>query len=114
MTQKIDPVKLKAAAEHLEWVCQQYPDNDDVQGLYRGLQTMIEEAKAGKISAPIERVPFWYQHSDNAYIPYKEPSVGGAYARFANEMEGGLTEQDKRIHASIVAMAKAMIEGGQS
>jgi hypothetical protein len=32
MTQQIDPVKLKAAAEHLEWVCQQYPDNDDVQG----------------------------------------------------------------------------------
>ena len=77
MTQKIDPVKLKAAAEHLEWVCQQYPDNEDVQGLYRGLQTMIEDAKAGRVTVPIERVPFWHQHSDNAYIPLKSRAWEG-------------------------------------
>jgi hypothetical protein len=113
MPQQIDPIKLKAAAEHLEWVCQQYPDNDDVQGLYRGLQTMIEEAKAGRVLVPVERVPYWYQHADGVYIPYKEPSVGGAYSRFADEMEGGLTEQDVRIIAKLKARmeAKAQNQG---
>ena len=31
MTQTIDPIKLKAAAEHLEWVLKQYPYSGDVQ-----------------------------------------------------------------------------------
>ena len=31
MTQTIEPVKLKVAAEHLEWVLKQYPDSEDVQ-----------------------------------------------------------------------------------
>jgi hypothetical protein len=26
MTQAIDPIKVKAAAEHLEWILNQYPD----------------------------------------------------------------------------------------
>jgi hypothetical protein len=30
MTQAIDPVKLKAAAEHLEWVLRQYPNKPAV------------------------------------------------------------------------------------
>ena len=113
MTQQINPEKLKAAAEHLEWVCQQYPDNEDVQGLYRGLQTMIEDAKAGKITEPVERVPFWYQHADGVYVPYSEPSVGGAYARFTDEMRGGRTEAEKQIDEYIAQLMQSKA-GGQS
>ena len=114
MTQQIDPVKLKAAAEHLEWVCQQYPNEEKVQGLYQGLKPMIEDAKAGRVTEPVERIPFWYQHADGVYIPYKEPNVGGAYANFAIEMEGGLTEQDEERLAKIVAIAKGILKGEQS
>ena len=41
MTQIIDPIKLKAAAEHLEWVLQQYPDSEDVQSLLQALQPLM-------------------------------------------------------------------------
>ena len=113
MTQQINPEKLKAAAEHLEWVCQQYPDNEDVQGLYRGLKAMIEDAKAGRVTEPVERVPFWYQHADGVYVPYNEPSLGGAYARFSDEIKGGVTEGKKQIKVYIAQLLKSKT-GGQS
>jgi hypothetical protein len=37
MVQAIDPIKVKAAAEHLEWVLNQYPYEPVVQGMSRGL-----------------------------------------------------------------------------
>ena len=46
MTQKIDPAKLKAAAERLEWVCQQYPNEESVQHVLKVMQPMIDDAKA--------------------------------------------------------------------
>jgi hypothetical protein len=118
MTQKIDPVKLKAAAEHLEWVCQQYPDNDDVQGLYRGLQTMIEDAKAGRVTEPLKDyydIPSrWAVSAEGMYRQYTDPDVEGAYVKFAIEMEGGLTEQDKKRHARFAAIDAEIKVGGQS
>jgi hypothetical protein len=118
MTQQIDPVKLKAAAEHLEWVCQQYPDNEDVQGLYHGLLPMIDDAKTGRVVEPVENfTPYrWAVLADCQYDEYANPSVWNAYAGFAKEMEGGLTEQDKRIIAKAEARRKqkADIMGGQS
>ncbi len=100
MTQKIDPVKLKAAAEHLEWVCQQYPNEESVQALYEGLRPLIESAKAGQISEPIEdrfKLPFrWAVSSEGLYRHYSDPSVESAYVRFGVELEGGLTEQEKK------------------
>ena len=113
MTQQIDPVKLKAAAEHLEWTCQQYPNDEKVQGLYRGLLPMIEDAKAGRVTEAVEEfTPFsWAVSSEGLYDDYKNPSIGSAYVDFATEMEGGLTEQDKRIIADMELQRKAMLEG---
>lgn len=31
MAQAIDPIRLKSAAEHLEWVLKQHPDAENVQ-----------------------------------------------------------------------------------
>ena len=42
MAQTINPVKLKAAAEHLEWVLQQYPESEEVQSLLRSLAPLME------------------------------------------------------------------------
>lgn len=95
MAQTINPEKLKAAAEHLEWVLRQYPDSEDVQALLAGLTPLIEDAREGRITVPVEKIPFEYSFSDGLYIPYKHPNVGAAYAAFAIEMGGGLTEQDK-------------------
>lgn len=104
MPQAIDPVKLKAAAEHLEWVLRQYPDSEDVQGLLSGLLPLIEDAKAGRINNPVEKIPFAYSFSDGVYIPYSDPDVEGAYYEFAAEMRGGRSEQERRIIARVKDM----------
>lgn len=113
MTQTIDPAKLKAAAEHLEWVLRQYPDSEDVQGMLHGLLPLIEDAKAGRIQEPIDRrdIPFAYNFGDGAYTFYRNPDVGGAYARFATEIKGGLTEQEKQLLADTDALRKEVHEG---
>ena len=112
MTRAIDRSKLKAAAEHLEWVLQQYPDSEDVQGLLRALTPLIEDARAGLIDAPIDRgkVPGTYNNADGVYIPYKNPSVGDAYAKFKIELRGGLTEQDKKRHAKMEALRQSLLD----
>jgi hypothetical protein len=118
MTQQIDPVKLKAAAEHLEWVCQQYPDNDDVQGLYRGLQTMIEDAKAGRVTEPVaDFTPYrWAVSIEGMYRQYTDPDVEGAFYKFRTEMEGGLSDAAKQIIADFQERMKikSQKEGDQS
>jgi len=110
MTQTIDPVKLKAAAEHLEWVLKQYPDSEDVQSLLRALTPLIEDAKTGRVSEPVDgmKIPGAWNFGDGRYTPYKNPSIGGAYADFVTEIEGGMTEQDKRRLARMDAMRQAM------
>ncbi|SOD55335.1 hypothetical protein [Pseudoxanthomonas wuyuanensis] len=113
MNQVIDPIKLKAAAEHLECVLRQYPDSEDIQGLLNSLLPLIEDAKANRILEPIGRteIPGTYNFSDGLYAAYKNPDVGDAYASFGIEMGGGLTEQDKQRHARMEAMRKAIAEG---
>lgn len=75
MTQAIDPVKLKAAAEHLEWVLKQYPDSDDVQDLYQGLQPLIEDAKAEEVLEPLDRrkIPGAYNFGGWSLHSLREP-----------------------------------------
>lgn len=116
MTQTIDPVKLKAAAEHLEWVLKQYPESDDVQSLLHSLTPLIEDAKAGNLLIPIERgeVPNAWNFADGRYIPYADPSVDNAYVEFSIQLRGGLTEQEVRLNARMDAMRKAMTGGVQS
>jgi hypothetical protein len=108
MTQTIDPIKLKAAAEHLEWVFQQYPNELVVQGLYQALLPMIEAAKDQKVYATVDRgdIPGGYFFSDGAYRSFENPNIEDAYYEFVTEMEGGLTEQDERILAEIEAYQK--------
>lgn len=116
MTQTIDPAKLKASAEHLEWTLSQYPGNEDVQGLLHSLRPLIDAAKAGMVTQPVERsdVPGAYNFGDGLYIPYKNPSVGEAYTRFRTELRGGLTERDKQRHARLEALWEAKSSGGAS
>ena len=108
MNQTIDPIKLKAVAEHLEWVLKQYPDGDDVQSLLRSLTPMIEDAKAGRIIEPVDdmKIPGAWNFGEGRYIPYQNPSVDSAYSDFATEMRGGLTEEDKKQIAWLEAKRK--------
>jgi hypothetical protein len=112
MTQTIDPIKLKAAAEHLEWVLMQYPDEPAVQNLLRGLLPLIENAKAGRVMEPVDRIPFAYTFADGRYIPYDNPSVDEAYYDFAAAMRGGRTEEEKQLTIHLEAMRKKF-EGSQ-
>lgn len=108
MTQTIDPIKLKAAAEHLEWVLRQYPKNEHIQALLEGLLPLIEEAKAQRISESLDRIPFAYNFADGAYVPYKNPNVGDAYADFATQMAGGVSDSGLEIEAYIRARKASM------
>lgn len=115
MTQKIDPVKLKAAAEHLEWVCQQYPNEGRVQGLLQGLKPLIDDAKAGRVLTPIpdnQKLPSqWAVSSEGLFRDFMEPDVEGAYVDFGTEMRGGLSEEDKEINAIIEKIKKGAVNG---
>jgi hypothetical protein len=104
VNQTIDVLELQAAAEHLEWVLRQYPDSEDVQSLLNGLLPLIEDAKAGRVSAPVGSIPFAYSFADGSYISYREPDVESAYYEFAAQMRGGRSEQEKNIMAQIKAM----------
>lgn len=114
MIQRIDPAKLKAAAEHLEWVLKQYPDCEDVQGLLNSLATLLEEAKAGRVEEPVDsmKIPGAWNFSDGRYVPYKDPSVDSAYVAFVVEMEGGLSEQEKQLNARMETLRRT--RGGSS
>jgi len=105
MTQQIDPAKLRASAEHLEGVLNEYPDSDDVQSLLGALRPLLDDAKAGRISQPIDSVsvPGAYNFGDGLYVPYRSPDVGEAYAQFTTELAGGLSEQERRILARMQA-----------
>lgn len=109
MTQQIDPAKLRASAEHLERVLNQYPDSEDVQSLLRALRPLLDDAKAGRISQPIDSVgvPGAYNFGDGLYVPYRDPDLGHAYSRFITELQGGLTEQERRVLSKIAAMKPA-------
>ncbi|WP_426700052.1 hypothetical protein ACPPVV_11650 [Rhodanobacter sp. Col0626] len=106
MTQTIDPVKLKAAAEHLEWVLRKYPDSEEVQDLLHSLSPLIEDAKAGNILIPVERrvIPGAYNFGDCAYIDYDDPNIEDAYYEFSAEMRGGRSEDEKQLIADTEAM----------
>ena len=114
MTQQIDPVKLKAAAEHLEWVCQQYPDNEDVQYMLNKLLPIIQDAKAGKITEimNMKDVPFnWAVNSEGLYNKYRNPDIPNAYIQLQTELEGGLSDEDKEINVIIEGIKKQRIVG---
>lgn len=115
MTQRIDPVKLKAAAEHLEWVLKQYPDSEDVWGLLHSLGPLLEEAKAGRVGEPVDsvKIPGAWNFSDGRYVPYKDPGVDSAYVAFVVEMEGGLNEQEEQLNVHMDATRRAKVEGTQ-
>lgn len=118
MTQKIDPKKLKAAAKHLEWVCQQYPGVERVQALLEVLRPMIEDAKAGRIMEPVQdgnEIPSsWAVSGERLFDAYKAPNIESAYVAFSDEMKGGLTDQDRRILARMKAHREAMSNGDRS
>lgn len=110
MTQTIDPIKLKAAAEHLERVLKQYPDSDDVQSLLHSLTPLIENAKAGKIQEARDWIPGSWNFSDGRYIPYQNPSVDSAFSDFAIEMRGGWTEEERQLIADLETKRKKFEE----
>lgn len=108
-TRTIDPVKLKSAAEYLEWVLRQYPESEDIQGLLHVFTPLIESAKSGLVEEPIDRamVPCAYAFSNRDYFQYHAPSVEGAYYDFAAELRGGRDSQEKQLIADVEAMNSA-------
>ena len=103
MSQAIDPIRLKAAAEHLEWVLQQYPEDEEARGLLHALRPLIDAAVSGDVSSPMDRrdIPGAYNFANGAYTAFKDPNLEDAYVAFSIELRGGLTEQEQNILARI-------------
>lgn len=112
MTQEIDQLKLKQSAEHLAWVLRQYSDDAAAQQLLDALLPIISQAEAGLITTPLERaqVPGAFDFGDGRYVRYRDPDLGEAYAIFVTELEGGLSEQDKRRLADMEAYRLSLLE----
>lgn len=111
MTQSIDQGRLRAAAEHLEWVFDQYRDHPDVQGLAEILGGLIADAKAGRIEHPVSRrdVPGGWHVAEGTFRDLRDPSVEGAYGKFAAELRGGRSDREKALLAKMALMRQ---EGG--
>ncbi|MGY1459050.1 MULTISPECIES: hypothetical protein [unclassified Luteimonas] len=109
MPRTIDPVKLKAAAERLEWVLRQYPDCEDVQDLLHALEPLLGAATGMDLSSPLDRweIPGTYNLADGLYTPCKAPDVHDAYVAFSIELRGGLTEEEGMLHERIEEMQKS-------
>ena len=107
----INPFKLKAAAEYLEWGLKQYPNEAVVQELYQSLLPMIDAAKSEKVFEPVTRqdIPGGYLFGDGVYDQFNNPDVGEAYVQFKIEMMGGRTEQDKRILANMAIYQQTLL-----
>jgi len=100
----INPVKLKAAAEHLEWVLGQYPNEPAAQELYQSLQPLIGNAKAGEISQPIGKIPGSYFFSAGMCDSLTDPDLEQAYILFVKEARGEITERNDRRSIGIAAL----------
>lgn len=108
----IDKARLKAAAEHLEWVLLQYPDSAILQGLLRSLGPLIDAAKAGTMESVVgmNDVPGAYNFGDRLYSQFTQPNVENAYTQFRVEIRGGHTEQEKRQIAEMEAYRQSLLE----
>lgn len=108
MTQAIDRAKLKEVAEHLEWVLNQYPESEEVRSLLQALGPLIEDAKAGRVLVPVDRMDIAgaWSFSDGRYVPYKTPSIDSAYSDFVTELRGGLSDEEKKQIAWLEAKRK--------
>ena len=91
MSRAIDQMKLKAAAEHLEWVLAQYPDSDAIRSLSDMLGPMIDDARSGRVREPIawRTLPGRRAFAEGVYRAFADPDVEAACARFSIEMTGG-------------------------
>lgn len=96
-------------------MCQQYPGVERVQALLKGLRPLIDDAKAGKVLVPIPdrfNLPFrWAVSSEGLYRDFVDPDVEGAYVDFGVELEGGLSEQEKRILADMQVQRETILTG---
>lgn len=101
--QPIDKDRLRAAAARLEWTLNQYSESGEVVKLLSGLSRLIDEAKAGAISVPTERIPCNQWIAEGLYRDFDEPNIESAYYAFATEMRGGQTERERERQARMQA-----------
>lgn len=99
MTQSINQVRLRAAAEHLEWVLGHYADHAQAQGLRDALAALIDDAKAGRIREPLSlrHIPGGWHLAEGTFRDLRDPSVEQAYGELSTELQGGWSDQEKRL-----------------
>ena len=101
MTQSIDQVRLRAAAEHLERVFGHYPEHAQVQGVCDALALLISDAKAGRIHEPLDlrEIPGGWHLAEGTFRDLRDPNVEQAYGALATELQGGWSDRERRLLA---------------
>lgn len=86
MTQSIDQVRLRAAAEHLEQVLEYYAEYPEVRGLCESLASLIAAAKAGRILAPLDLrdIPGGWHLAEGTFRDLRDPNLERAYGNFCD------------------------------
>lgn len=108
MEQSIDRDRLRAAADRFESVAAQYPDNDAVQGLLEALRPLLDAAKTGQIIEPMDlrAIPGGWHLAEGTFRDLRDPNVEQAYGTLSTELQGGWSDQEKRLLARIAQMGR--------
>ena len=88
MTQKINPARLKNAAEHLEWVFKQHQDVEVVRRLHQSLASLIEDAKALRLREPVIGLPLPRFHPTESWPTTEGKQINQAFLDFFLEIRG--------------------------
>ncbi len=60
------------------------------------------------------KVPGAYSFSDGLYVPFRNPDVGEAYARFVTELEGGITKEEEDLLREVDVLKESVRDGDKS
>ena len=99
MTNSIDQLRLRAAAEQLEVALLQHADDAYARALLQSFAPLLEAAKAERLREAIDQhdVPGAYNFGDGRFSGLQAPNVDDAYAAFATELAGGLSGRERQI-----------------
>lgn len=105
MAQAIDQARLRAAAEHLDWVLSCYPEHERANNLRARFAPLIEQAKAGLIAElqDPDDFPAGRALAEGFYADLKDPNVEDALVAFSIELRGGLSDREKRLVGELEA-----------
>lgn len=108
MTQSFDQDQLRSAADRFQSVAAQYPDVASVQALLDALLPLLRDARAGRILEPLDprEIPGGWHLAEGTFRDLRDPNVEQAYGDLSTALQGGWSDQEKRLLAKIARLGQ--------